>query len=231
MNHLKLSLRAADDPRTIKEEDGVPIFASVFALHNTTRKEREETLPITVKASHELAPTLVTELKKGVSLRRGGRVGVLQEPPNEPGVLFDLGGQFHRHHPAKIHCGEKPDDLMNKSTSVTVSLDEDAYGVFQSASEIVSRAGIRVPTGQLVQTILNAEMSRLSAREIAQRFLKSIMKHVGALPVRIPTTRKTTSSPAVPVRESSEPFSQAKQPINQRSHEANPAKNTARRTR
>ncbi len=149
MNHLKLSLRAADDPRTIKEEDGVPIFASVFALHNTTRKEREETLPITVKASHELlAPTLVTELKKGVSLRRGGRVGVLQEPRNEPGVLFDLGGQFHRHHPAKIHCGEKPDDLMNKSTSVTVSLDEDAYGVFQSASEIVSRAGIRVPTGQ-----------------------------------------------------------------------------------
>ena len=191
MNHLKLSLRAADDPRTIKEEDGVPIFASVFALHNTTRKEREETLPITVKASHELlAPTLVTELKKGVSLRRGGRVGVLQEPRNEPGVLFDLGGQFHRHHPAKIHCGEKPDDLMNKSTSVTVSLDEDAYGVFQSASEIVSRAGIRVPTGN----------------EIAQRFLKSIMKHVGALPVRIPTTRKTTSSPAVPVRETSEPF-------------------------
>ena len=70
---------------------------------------------------------------------------------------------------------------MNKSTSVTVSLDEDAYGAFQSASEIVSKAGIRVPTGQLVQTILNAEMSRLSAREIAQRFLKSIMKHVGAL--------------------------------------------------
>ena len=69
---------------------------------------------------------------------------------------------------------------MNKSTSVTVSLDEDAYGAFQSASEIVSKAGIRVPTGQLVQTILNAEMSRLSAREIAQRFLKSIMKHVEA---------------------------------------------------
>jgi hypothetical protein len=70
---------------------------------------------------------------------------------------------------------------MNKSTSVTVSLDEDAYGVFQAASEIVSKAGIRVPTGQLVQTILNAEISRLSDREIAQRFLKSIMKHVGAL--------------------------------------------------
>ena len=45
---------------------------------------------------------------------------------------------------------------MSKSTTVTVSLDEDAYGVFQSASEIVSKAGIRVPTGQLVQTMINA---------------------------------------------------------------------------
>ena len=47
---------------------------------------------------------------------------------------------------------------MSKSTTVTVSLDEDAYGVFQTASEIVSKAGIRVPTGQLVQTMTNAEM-------------------------------------------------------------------------
>ena len=70
---------------------------------------------------------------------------------------------------------------MSKSTTVTVSLDEDAYGVFQAASEIVSKAGIRVPTGQLVQTMINAEMSRLSAREIAQRFLKSIMKQIGVL--------------------------------------------------
>ena len=67
MNQLKLSLRAADDPRTIKEENGVPTFASVFALHNVTRSGREETLPITVKASHELAPMLVNELKKGVA--------------------------------------------------------------------------------------------------------------------------------------------------------------------
>jgi hypothetical protein len=71
---------------------------------------------------------------------------------------------------------------MSKSTFVTVSLDQDAYGVFQAASEIVSKAGIRVPTGQLVQTMINAEMSRLSAREIAQRFLKSIMKQIGVLP-------------------------------------------------
>jgi hypothetical protein len=70
---------------------------------------------------------------------------------------------------------------MSKSTTITVALDEEAYVVFQNASEIVSKAGIRVPTGQLVQTMLNAEMSRLSARKIAQRFLKSVMEQVGVL--------------------------------------------------
>ena len=80
MNHLKLSLRAADDPRTIKEEDGVPIFASVFSLHNTTKKGREETIPITVKASHELVLTLVTELKKGVSFVVEGQLAYYKSP-------------------------------------------------------------------------------------------------------------------------------------------------------
>ena len=106
MNQLKLSLRAADDPRTIKEENGVPMFASVFSLHNTTRKGREETVPITVKASHELAQTLVNELEKGRGVRRGGSACLLQKPRNEPGNLFDLGRKFQRHHPAKIHRGE-----------------------------------------------------------------------------------------------------------------------------
>jgi hypothetical protein len=45
MNQLKLSLRAADDPRTIKEENGVPTFASVFSLHNTNRKEGRKQSP------------------------------------------------------------------------------------------------------------------------------------------------------------------------------------------
>lgn len=69
---------------------------------------------------------------------------------------------------------------MNKNTTVSVTLDQDAYAIFQDASEIVSKAGIRVPPGQLVQTMINAEISRLSARKIAQRFLKSIIRHVGA---------------------------------------------------
>jgi single-stranded DNA-binding protein len=74
MNQFKLSLRAADDPRTIKEENGVPTFASVFALHNTTRKGREEAIPITVKASQELARTLVNELRKGVAFLVEGQL-------------------------------------------------------------------------------------------------------------------------------------------------------------
>jgi hypothetical protein len=66
MNQINLSLRAADEPRTIKEKAGVPLFASVFALHNLTKTGREETIPLTVKASQDLARTLVTELRKGV---------------------------------------------------------------------------------------------------------------------------------------------------------------------
>jgi single-stranded DNA-binding protein len=80
MNHLKLSLRAADDPRIIKEENGIPSFASVFSLHNTTRKGREETVPITVKASHELAQTLVNELEKGVAFVVEGQLAYYKSP-------------------------------------------------------------------------------------------------------------------------------------------------------
>ena len=43
------------------------------------------------------------------------------------------------------------------------------------------KAGIRVPTSQLVQTMINAEMSRLNPRKIAQRFLKCILQQVGGL--------------------------------------------------
>ncbi|CAN5755163.1 hypothetical protein BH09VER1_BH09VER1_12630 [soil metagenome] len=68
-----------------------------------------------------------------------------------------------------------------KSANVTVTLDEDTFAIFREASEIVEKAGIRVPTNQLVQVMLNAESQRLSPRKIAQRFLKSIMQQIGGL--------------------------------------------------
>jgi hypothetical protein len=80
MNQLKLSLRAADDPRIIKEDCGAPTFASVFSIHNTTRKGREEIFPITVKASHEMAQTLVSELKKGVAFVVEGQLAYYKNP-------------------------------------------------------------------------------------------------------------------------------------------------------
>jgi hypothetical protein len=70
---------------------------------------------------------------------------------------------------------------MNKSANVTVVLDDDAYATFKEASEIVFKAGIRVPTSQLVQTLINAEISRLNSRKIAQRFLKSVLQQIGGL--------------------------------------------------
>jgi Fe-S oxidoreductase len=80
MNQIKLSLRAADEPRTIKEEAGVPLFASVFALHNVTKTGREETIPLTVKASQDLAKTLVTELRKGVVFVVEGQLAYFRNP-------------------------------------------------------------------------------------------------------------------------------------------------------
>ena len=68
-----------------------------------------------------------------------------------------------------------------KSANMTVTLDEDTFSIFQEASEIVEKAGIRVPTNQLVQVMLNAEGQRLNARKIAQRFLKSIIQQIGGL--------------------------------------------------
>lgn len=71
--------------------------------------------------------------------------------------------------------------MNTKPASVTVTLDEDTFAIFKEASVIVEKAGIRVPTSQLVQTMINAESQRLSARKIAQRFLKSIMEQIGGL--------------------------------------------------
>ena len=68
-----------------------------------------------------------------------------------------------------------------KPANVTVTLDEDTFAIYREASEIVEKAGIRVPTSQLVQTMLNAESQRLSPRKIAQRFLKSIIEQIGGL--------------------------------------------------
>ncbi len=68
-----------------------------------------------------------------------------------------------------------------KPANVTVTLDEDTFAIFKEASQIVENAGIRVPTSQLVQTMLNAESQRLSPRKVAQRFLKSVMEQIGGL--------------------------------------------------
>lgn len=69
--------------------------------------------------------------------------------------------------------------MNNKPANVTVTLDEDTFATFKEASEIVNNAGIRVPTSQLVQTMINAEMTRLHPRKVAQRFLKSVMQQIG----------------------------------------------------
>lgn len=69
----------------------------------------------------------------------------------------------------------------DKPANITVALDSDTYATFHEASQIVSKAGIRVPTNQLVQVLINGEMSRLTSQKIAQRFLKNVLQQLGGL--------------------------------------------------
>jgi hypothetical protein len=82
MNQIKLSLRAADQPRVVKEEDGVPTFATVFAIHNPFRKGKspESNIPITIKAGKELAATLVECLSKGTGFTVNGTLAYFKNP-------------------------------------------------------------------------------------------------------------------------------------------------------
>ena len=95
MNQIKLSLRAADDPRSIKEEAGLPTFASVFSLHNSTSQTRSEVIPVTVKAFNELAIAAVAELKKGgVAFVVEGRFAYYKNPDPHPEVYSIVADRF-----------------------------------------------------------------------------------------------------------------------------------------
>jgi single-stranded DNA-binding protein len=94
MNQIKLSLRAADDPRTIKEAAGLPTFASVFSLHNSTSPTRSEVIPVTVKAFNELAVTAMADLKKGVAFVVEGRLAYYKNPDTNREVYSIVAERF-----------------------------------------------------------------------------------------------------------------------------------------
>jgi single-stranded DNA-binding protein len=79
MNQLKLSLRAGGRPA----HDQGRKWRTGLCLHILApqrNKGREETVPITVKASHELAQTLVNELRKGVAFVVEGQLAYYKSP-------------------------------------------------------------------------------------------------------------------------------------------------------
>jgi hypothetical protein len=115
MNQIKLSLRAADDPRIIKEEAGVPLFASVFALRNVMKLGRDETIPLTVKASQDLARTLVTELRKGVSFIVEGQLAYFRNPETNRETYSILADQITDIVPPKS-CKPIPSPSMKRPT-------------------------------------------------------------------------------------------------------------------
>ncbi len=88
MNRIQLSLRAADDPRTLRADDGVPTFVSVFSLHNGTKRGPAggDPLPITVKASRELAQTVVSELRRGAAFVVAGQLDYYRNPESSRAI-------------------------------------------------------------------------------------------------------------------------------------------------
>ena len=103
MNQIKLSLRAADSPRTIKEEAGKPTFASVFSLCNASNQGRgdNEVIPIAVKASNEVAWTIVDELKKGAAFVVEGQLAYYKNPDTNREVYSILAERFTEITPPK----------------------------------------------------------------------------------------------------------------------------------
>ena len=106
MNQIKLSLRAADDPRSIKEEAGLPTFASVFSLHNAPSQTKGEVIPITVKAFNELAVTTVGELKRGVAFVVEGRLAYYKNPDTNREVNSIVADRFIDITPPKSTAGK-----------------------------------------------------------------------------------------------------------------------------
>ena len=85
---------------------------------------------------------------------------------------------------------------MSKSTTITVALDEDAYASSRTHPKSYQRRASVCPRANWSRHV-NAEMSRLSARKIAQRFLKSIMKQIGALSGQILDEEEDDTIPSI----------------------------------
>jgi single-stranded DNA-binding protein len=80
INQIIISLRSAEDPRTIKEDNGKVTFASVFAIHNAVRQGKTEALPIVVRATRDLARLLVDSLTKGTAFIVEGQLCYYKHP-------------------------------------------------------------------------------------------------------------------------------------------------------
>jgi single-stranded DNA-binding protein len=106
MNQIKLSLRAAHDPRSIKEVAGLPTFAFVFCLHNAANQTKGEVIPVTVKASNELATTMVAELKKGVAFIVEGKLAYYKNPDTNRQAYSIVADRFIDITPPKSTAGK-----------------------------------------------------------------------------------------------------------------------------
>lgn len=85
-NKIQLSLRAASDPKILNHEQDEPTFVSVFALHNITKKNGENTdhtIPVTAKFYKALAARAAVEIKQGYAFVVDGKLSYYKNPDTE----------------------------------------------------------------------------------------------------------------------------------------------------
>lgn len=82
INQIELSCRAAKDPVIHTEEEGKPVFVTVFCLHNKPSPSGEciITMPIVVKANERLACQLHQNIKKGYRFKVSGQLDYWKNP-------------------------------------------------------------------------------------------------------------------------------------------------------
>lgn len=60
------------------------------------------------------------------------------------------------------------------SKNMNIKIDDNTYVTFTAAAKIISDTGITIPVGQLVETIINAELAGMNPKKVARKFVRSL---------------------------------------------------------
>ena len=118
--NIPATTRSSPPPQASHTPETTQRVATVFALHNTARKGRDETIPITVNASHELALTLVRDLKKGTAFVVEGQLSY--RGPTLASRTFGILAKVVRKDHGAVAQFEREPPRIHRSLTVAIAL-------------------------------------------------------------------------------------------------------------